>query len=69
MARFGGGTVLVGAIALPYRCLPAPWEVALALHFHLLARGVRDRSRIVMVHQWRGPFEGFGPNMAGMVDD
>jgi len=69
LARFSGGTLLVGAIALPYRCPPAPWEMALALHFHLLARGIRDRTRLVMVHQWKRPFEGFGPNMARMMEE
>jgi sulfide:quinone oxidoreductase len=49
LPAFQGGTVVVGVMTPHYKCPPAPSETAMMLHSYLAARGLRDRSRIVMV--------------------
>jgi sulfide:quinone oxidoreductase len=43
---FTGGHAVIGVCGAPFKCPPAPSEVALLLHDQLTARGVRDRCRI-----------------------
>jgi sulfide:quinone oxidoreductase len=43
---FDGGRILVVVAGAPYPCPPAPYECALHLHEHLLARGLRDRTEL-----------------------
>ena len=47
--RFPGGRVVVGVTSLPFKCPPAPSEVALLMDDHLRSRGLRDGSSIALV--------------------
>jgi sulfide:quinone oxidoreductase len=38
---FRGGTLTIGIFGVPYKCSPAPYEMALLVHDALTARGVR----------------------------
>jgi len=49
LPAFAGGTVIVGVMTPHYKCPPAPSETAMLMHDYLTSRGIRDRSRIVMV--------------------
>jgi len=53
--RFEGGRVVIGVLATPYKCPPAPSETALLLHEHLSARGLRERSEIALVIDFPRP--------------
>jgi sulfide:quinone oxidoreductase len=46
---FAEGTLVLGILGLPYKCPPAPYEVAYLMHDHFTARGVRDRITMKMV--------------------
>jgi len=46
LEAFDGGRVLVLIAGAPYPCPPAPYECAIHLHEHLLARGLRDRTEL-----------------------
>src|SRR4051794_39130736 len=46
---FAGGRVVVGVTSTPFKCPPAPSETALLMHDFLTARGLRERSEIVLV--------------------
>ena len=52
---FTGGNVVIGVCGAPYKCPPAPSECALMLHDYLLARGIRDASRITLVNPLPSP--------------
>ena len=43
---FKGGRVVVGIASMPYKCPPAPLEVALLIEAELRERGLRERSEI-----------------------
>ena len=43
---FSGGKVVVGIAGMPYKCPPAPLEVALLIESELRERGLRDKSEI-----------------------
>jgi sulfide:quinone oxidoreductase len=43
---FTGGRVVIGIAGMPYKCPPAPLEVAFLVEHELRERGLRDRSRI-----------------------
>jgi len=49
LQRFDGGRVVVLIAGAPYPCPPAPYECAIALHEHLVGRGIRDRAEIGVV--------------------
>jgi sulfide:quinone oxidoreductase len=49
LSTFRGGTVVVGVMTPQYKCPPAPSEASMLMHDYLTARGIRDRSRIIMV--------------------
>jgi sulfide:quinone oxidoreductase len=55
LPTFQGGTVVVGVMTPHYKCPPAPSETAMLMHDYLTERGVRDRSRIVMVTPFPSP--------------
>jgi len=61
LSQIRQGRVVVGVHSMPYRCPPAPYEFALALHFYFLTRGLRDKVNITMIHPWKQPFQSFGP--------
>lgn len=52
---FDSGTILIGILGHPYKCPPAPFEGALLLHDHLLARGVRDAVEIRVIGPMAAP--------------
>jgi sulfide:quinone oxidoreductase len=43
---FTGGKILIGIAGIPYKCPPAPLEVAFLLDSELRERGLRDRTEI-----------------------
>jgi sulfide:quinone oxidoreductase len=68
LKRFRGGTIMVGPHSWPYKCPPAPFEVAFMVSYILEQRGVRGKSRIGVFHQWKRPMEPFGPTMSGAFE-
>ncbi len=44
--RFDGGRIVIGIAGMPYKCPPAPLEVAFLIEAELRQRGLRDRSTI-----------------------
>lgn len=46
---FSRGTLVLGILGAPYKCPPAPYEVACQLHAAFAARGVRDQIALKMV--------------------
>jgi len=63
LGGFSGGRVLVGPTSLPYRCPPAPFEVAFMLAYLAEQRGLADRTEVTVFHPWSEPMETFGPLM------
>jgi len=63
LREFRGGHVVVGPVEWPYRCPPAPFEVAFMLRYLADQRHVSDRTRITVFHPWQQPMETFGPLM------
>ncbi len=63
LATFQGGRIVVGPVAWPYRCPPAPFEVAFMLRYLADQRHVSDRTEITVFHPWQRPMETFGPLM------
>jgi sulfide:quinone oxidoreductase len=55
LAAFDGGRVIIGVLATPFKCPPAPSETALLLHANLVDRGLRDRSQISLVMDFGRP--------------
>ena len=55
LPTFQGGTVLVGVMTPHYKCPPAPSEASMLMHDYLTSRGIRDRSRIIMVTPLSSP--------------
>ena len=49
LPTFDGGNVIVGVTSLPFKCPPAPSEMALLMHDYLTERGIRDSSEISLV--------------------
>jgi sulfide:quinone oxidoreductase len=43
---FSGGRIVIGVAGLPYKCPPAPLEVAFLIEAELRQRGLRDRSEL-----------------------
>jgi sulfide:quinone oxidoreductase len=43
---FEGGRIVIGIAGMPYKCPPAPLEVAFLIDHELRQRGLRDRSEI-----------------------
>ncbi|HYL39709.1 MAG TPA: FAD/NAD(P)-binding oxidoreductase [Candidatus Binatus sp.] len=43
---FTGGRLVVGIASMPYKCPPAPLEVAFLIEAELRERGLRDRSQV-----------------------
>jgi sulfide:quinone oxidoreductase len=55
LAGFDSGRILIGILAQPFKCPPAPFEGALLLHDHFVARGVRDAVEIGVVGPMSAP--------------
>ena len=43
---FAGGRIVIGIAGMPYKCPPAPLEVALLIESELRERGLRDRTEV-----------------------
>jgi sulfide:quinone oxidoreductase len=63
LRAFSGGRVVVGPVSWPYRCPPAPFEVAFMLRYLAEQRGFADRTEVTVFHPWSEPMETFGPLM------
>jgi sulfide:quinone oxidoreductase len=55
LPEFTGGTILIGVLAQPYKCPPAPFEGAFLLHDQLVERGIREQSEIRIVAPMSAP--------------
>ena len=44
--RFAGGRIVIGIAGMPYKCPPAPLEVAFLIEAELRERGLRERTTI-----------------------
>ncbi|HEU4673703.1 MAG TPA: FAD/NAD(P)-binding oxidoreductase [Candidatus Limnocylindrales bacterium] len=44
--RFTGGRIVIGIAGMPYKCPPAPLEVAFLIESELRERGLRDRAEL-----------------------
>ena len=44
--RFEGGRIIIGVAGMPYKCPPAPLEVAFLIEAELRERGLREHARI-----------------------
>jgi sulfide:quinone oxidoreductase len=55
LPEFAGGTILIGVLAQPYKCPPAPFEGAFLLHDHLVERGIREQTEIRIVAPMSAP--------------
>jgi sulfide:quinone oxidoreductase len=44
--RFEGGRIVIGIAGMPYKCPPAPLEVAFLIEAELRQRGLRERSSV-----------------------
>jgi sulfide:quinone oxidoreductase len=60
LRHFDGGKVLVGPLEWPYRCPPAPFEVAFLLKYLADQRHLVDRTQITVLHPWEKPLEWHG---------
>jgi sulfide:quinone oxidoreductase len=52
---FDAGMILIGILGHPFKCPPAPFEAALLLHDHLVARGIREAAEIRVVGPMAAP--------------
>jgi sulfide:quinone oxidoreductase len=43
---FSSGTAVIAILAIPYKCPPAPFEMALQLHDYFTQQGVRENTKI-----------------------
>ncbi|HJQ75300.1 MAG TPA: FAD-dependent oxidoreductase [Gaiellaceae bacterium] len=55
LPAFGGGTILIGVLAQPYKCPPAPFEGAFLLHDQLVERGIREQTEIRVIAPMSAP--------------
>ena len=55
VASFSEGHAVIGVTSAPFKCPPAPSEVALLLDDHLTERGVRDACQISLVMPFPSP--------------
>ena len=49
LPRFSKGRVIVGVCSAPFKCPPAPSEMALLMHDYLVKRGIRSECEISIV--------------------
>jgi sulfide:quinone oxidoreductase len=55
LPHFRSGTILIGILGQPFKCPPAPFEGALLLHDHLVARGIREAAEIRVIGPMAAP--------------
>lgn len=63
LSGFRGGHIVVGATSWPYRCPPAPFEVAFMMRYLAEQRGISGKTSITVFHPWSQAMETFGPQM------
>lgn len=61
LRNFKKGTVVIAPMSLPYKCPPAPFEVAFLTKYLMEQRGLDSEVNVKVVHPWKVPFEPFGP--------
>ncbi len=67
LSSFHGGRIVIGPASMPYRCPPAPFELALMLRYLSEQRGIMEKTSITVIHPtWTTPMEPFGPFMQNM---
>jgi sulfide:quinone oxidoreductase len=66
--EFEGGRVIVALTSTPFKCPPAPSETVLLVHDHLVRRGLRDRSEIVLVMPLPVPIPPSPPASAALLE-
>jgi sulfide:quinone oxidoreductase len=49
LEAFSEGKLVLGILGVPYKCPPAPYEVACQIHERFVKRGVRERIELSMV--------------------
>jgi sulfide:quinone oxidoreductase len=52
---FTGGRIVIGVLAQPFKCPPAPCEAAMLLDDWLVTQGRGDATTITLVHPWGVP--------------
>ncbi|GBD11959.1 Sulfide-quinone reductase [bacterium HR23] len=62
VAQFKGGKVVILIPAVPYKCPPAPYEMAFLLDYYLHKKGLRGRSSISVYTLEPAPLQAAGPN-------
>jgi sulfide:quinone oxidoreductase len=55
LSDFDSGQIVIGILGHPFKCPPAPFEGALLLHDHFVARGIRDSVEIRTVGPMAAP--------------
>ncbi|MEM4799089.1 MAG: FAD/NAD(P)-binding oxidoreductase [Sulfolobales archaeon] len=69
LSEFRGGKVVIGPTRTPYRCPPAPIEIAFMIRYLATIRGFSDKTDITVVHpDWSKPMEAFGPFMSSSFE-
>src|SRR3954453_16488542 len=65
---FDGGEVLLAILGVPFKFPPAPYEAALLLHEHLVAKGVREATNIELMTTIPSPIPVSESASAAIVD-
>jgi sulfide:quinone oxidoreductase len=55
LESFEGGRLVLAILSLPFKCPPAPYEAALLLHEHLVAKGVREATTMELITPMAAP--------------
>lgn len=63
LAGFRGGSIIIAPVSWPYKCPPAPFEVAFMVKY--LAEQRKVKADVTVTHFWKEPMEPFGPMMVG----
>ncbi len=67
LSKFKGGRIVVSTPPSPYRCPPAPFELAMMMRYLSDLRGIIEKTEIDVIHStWKQPMESFGPFMQKM---
>ncbi|MEN3000128.1 MAG: FAD/NAD(P)-binding oxidoreductase [Acidilobaceae archaeon] len=64
LRNFKKGTVLITPVSWPYKCPPAPFEVAFLVKYIMEQRKATD-VKVKVAHFWKVPMEPFGPMIQG----
>src|SRR4051794_11340075 len=68
LETFDGGDVLLAILGVPFKCPPAPYEAALLLHEHLVAKGVRAATNIELMTPMPSPIPVSASASAAIVE-